>query len=157
MKENIFTVPLFNPDSEDEDDVEMNDDKSGTITPVPQGNATAGEVVLFRHISHNPLLKFGPFPQRASNIQEGRDDTEMDNNDGASHPESITPAPPQSTGVGAGTVALFHRNPGSPLFKHGTKRPVEEDEEDQNRKDEERKRQVRINVSAIRLCNNLVC
>jgi len=119
-------IPLFNPDSADEDDVEMNDDESGTpyvenITPVPKGNATAGEVVLFRHISDNPLLKSGPFPQRASNIQEHRNDTEMDNNDGASHPESITAAPPQSTDVGAGTVALFHRNPDSPLFKHGTK------------------------------------
>jgi hypothetical protein len=61
----------------------MNDDKSGTIAPVPQGNATAAEVFLSRHISDNPHLKFGPFPQRASNIQARRNDTEMDNNNGA--------------------------------------------------------------------------
>jgi len=83
-------------------------------------------------ISDNPLLQFGPFPQHPSNIQERRNDTETDNNDGASHPESITPAPPQSTGAGAGSIVLFSGNPESPLFKHGTKRPIEEDKQDRS-------------------------
>jgi len=57
MKESIVTAPLFNPDSEDEDDVEMNDNESDSIISVPQGNATAGEVVLFRHLDDFVLAR----------------------------------------------------------------------------------------------------
>jgi hypothetical protein len=160
MKESIVTGAHVNPNSEEEylepDDVEMNNDESGTpyaenIAPVLPKNP---EVTLFHHISNNPLL-IGPLRWRASNTQEGRNDTEMEM-DGASHPERIIPVPPQNTGAGAGTVALFRRNPDSPLFKLGSKRPAEENEEDRNRQDRERKYQMRVNVSAIQLCNRIV-
>jgi hypothetical protein len=159
MRGSIVTGPLFSPDGEEEyldpGDVEMDDDESDTPhaennTPeLPESTAT-GEVTLFRCISR-------PLPQYASNTQEHRNNMEMDNNDGNSHSESIMPAPPQNTGACAGTVVLFRQIPDSPLFKIGSKRPVDEDEEDRNRKEEERKHQVHINVRAIRLYNNRVC
>ena len=161
MRESIVTGPLFNPDSEEEyldpDDVEMKNDERGTPHAENDIAPVAEQVAPFRYISNNPLLKIGPFPQRASRIQGRRNNIEPDNNDGTSHPESLTPAWQQNTGAGAGTVVLFRRNPDCSLFKHGTKRPVEEDEQDRNRKDEERKNQVRINVRAIRVRNKLVC
>jgi hypothetical protein len=138
MKESIVTGSLFSPDS-DEDDVEMDSNESRTtyaknVAPAPEQNTAAGEAVLFRHIF--------PLPRSASN------DTETDNNDSNSHPDSITPASPSNTG--AGTVALFHRNPESPLFKLGSKRPAEENEEERNQH-EERQNQMHVNVRAFRL------
>jgi len=147
MRESIVTAPLFNPDSEEEyptDDVEMDNNESGTSyaeNPIPEGNTTAGEVALFGPNYDNPLLKIKPLPWRAANTQERRNNTEMDTN--------------ESTGAGE-TVVLFRRNADNPLFKLGSKRPVEEEEEDRNRMAEERKNHIRVNVRAIRLCNNHV-
>lgn len=119
----------------------MDDDESDphaeNITPVLPGSTATGEVIS------------RPLSQDASNTQEHRNNTEMDNSDGNSRPESIMPAPPQNTGAGAGTVALFCQNSDSPPFKLRSKRPVDEDEEDRNQKEEEPKHQVRINVRAI--------
>jgi hypothetical protein len=136
------------------EDVEMDESgtsQAGNITPVPQS------LPSLLHSEHgntdNPLLGIRPLPRSAF---KRRKDVEMDNN-GTSHPESILPGPQQNAAASAGTVVLFCRKPDSPLFKVGDKRPAQEDEEHRKQKDERHKNQVRINVRAIQLRNNIVC
>jgi hypothetical protein len=168
MEENAVNIaPLFNPDSEDEceeyldptDDVEMDNNERSTScardgTPVPLSLPSS-------HLSENcdPLLdlplEIRPLPRRASNTQEHRHDMGIVDNNGTS---GITLAPQQNTGGSVGTVVLFHRNPDSPLFKVGDKRPAQaENEEHRKQKDERRKNRMHISVRAIQLRDNFVC
>ena len=154
MKEStVNPSPLFDPNSEEEyldptDDVEMNNESdtshAGDITPVPQflPNLLPSE--------HREIL---PLPRHASNIQAHRTNMGMVSNDTL----SIMPVPQPNTAA-HGTVVLFRRNPDSPLFKVGDKRPTqEEDEEHRKQKDERRKNQMHVNVRVIQLYDNFVC
>jgi hypothetical protein len=160
------TTPLFDRDSSEEeyldptDDMEMDNDESGAshagdITPVPLSLSTL--LPSEHRDSDHPLLPIRPLPRRAFDTQERRSDIGMDNNS-TSHPDNITPAPQPNTAASAGTVVLFHRNPDSPLFKVGDKRPAQAgDEEHRKQKDQKHKSQTHVDVRAIQLCNNFVC
>lgn len=161
-------APLFNPDSEEEcenhldpmDDVEMNDKESGTFraredeTPVLLSFTSS----LFSK-DRDPLLnlpfEIRPLPRRTSYAQDQRNKMERVDNNGTS---SITLAPQHHASGSAGTVVLFHRNPDSPLFKVGDKRPAQaQDEEHRKQEDARRKHQAHVSVRAIQLRDNFVC
>lgn len=120
--------------------------KESTVNPVPSNPDSEEEYQLEEYLT---------------------DDVEMDNDErGTFHAGDITPvplsmpAPQQNTAASAGTVVLFHRNPDSPLFKVGNKRPAQEegeDEEHRKQKEEMRKNQMRVHVRAIQICNGFVC
>ena len=147
---NPWTVPQFNPDSEDEyqevleeclvpNDVDMDNRESGT-------SDMAVSFPFTYRSSDNPL------PRRASNNQEPRNK----DNDSTSHPKSIMPAPQQNSTAASGTIH-FHRDPDGPLFNTGSKRrALEEDEENRN-ENEKRKNPMRVNVRAIQLCDEFEC
>jgi hypothetical protein len=102
----------------------------------------------------NPVPLFNPDSEQEDlEIEEyldSREDMYVDDDESGTFPQP-------STAASSGTAFLFHRNPDSPLFRVGDKRPAqqEEDEADRKQKEERRKNQMRAHVRAIQFCDSV--